>query len=1518
LEDYNASEATAGLDVAIIGMSGRFPGAATIDEFWQNLRKGVESISFFSDEELRESGIDEKIFKRPNYVRARGVLTDVDKFDASFFNFFPKEAETLDPQHRIFMECAWEALETAGYAPDNYDGLISLFAGASYIFPFLAATQGKIDTAEGYQVSIGNEKDFLTTKVSYKLNLRGMSVDVQTACSTSLMATYLAYQSLINFQADMALAGGQKSGFTFQEGMILSPDGHCRAFDAAANGTTAGNGCGVVLLKRLEDALADHDNIIAVIKGGAANNDGSLKVGYTAPSIEGQTQVVAEAQYVAGVNPEDISYIETHGTGTNLGDPIEIAALTKAFREQTGRTQFCAIGSVKPNIGHLDAAAGVASLIKTALALKFGEIPPSINYSSPNPKIDFDESPFFVNTELLPWENDAAPRCAGVSSFGIGGTNVHLILQEPPRQELKTNAREHQLVLLSARSQNALSRMRKNLVTHLKDNPDIELADAAYTLQVGRKGFNHRLFAVCNSRKDAITVLENLDPERIRVMSHDQDVEEKSVVFMFSGQGAQYVNMGRDLYDSEATFRDSVDKCCEILQPILNLDLREIIYADENSLDAATEKLQQTRYTQPALFVIEYALAELWRQWGVAPQAMIGHSIGEYVAACQAGVMCLEDALQLVALRGELMSSVPTGTMLSVPLGEERASKYLKDDVSLAALNADDLTVLSGPFAAIEAVEKQLTSDGVEFTRLHTSHAFHSKMMEPILAKFEKAVAKIELSEPEIPYISNVTGTWITATEAVDPNYYAQHIRSAVRFSQGVAEMLENYNYIYLEIGPGKTLCTLTRRNAAASGQMILSSLRHPKEQANDQAFMLNSLGQIWLAGGSIDWNGFNAPQVCRRVPLPTYPFERERFWLDVEVPSITTAANADEKNSDISKWFYAPTWYRSVYAPHFDGAGKDMITLVFHDGEKDALKKRIESDGQQVLFVISGNEYNQVDDITYQIRPDNADDYKRLVNQLEERKMLPRRILHAWQLSAADSSECTSRGLVSMLCLVKALDAAGINHQLSMLVCAYGAFDVSGCEEIVPEQAMLSGACKVIPQEYPNIHCRFIDADQDRLPQVLAEFAAPAADAVVAYRNGHRWLQRFQAFETRTNTPIIKKGGIYVITGGLGNIGLAISRYLADTYKSRLVLVDQVAFPERNEWQRILDENRDDDPMVSKITKLREIEKHSEVLILKADIADETQMADIFDWVEKHVGPMNGLIHAAGLVGARATIPIQNTGAEEVATHLGAKVHGTQVLAKLMQKRKLDFVLLQSSLSSVLGGMGMYAYASANAFLDAMAAQQEDASDTLWLSINWDGWRFAGEEQSAPRSRAEKLTINPDEGISAFELVFKNYYPPQVAISCGDLQARLKKWVEREPGQKMTSAKAGGEKRHARPNLTTPYAAPRTDLEKDIVEMWGDLLGIDEIGIYDDFFDLGGHSLLATQLVSRLRDIYNVELPLRELFESPTVATLSEGIEKTRKKNENENDTIADVLAHVENLSDEEVQKLLKEKGIN
>lgn len=886
-----------GTEIAIIGMSCRLPGAPDVDAFWHNLQGGVESIRHFSDDELKATGMDSSALADPRYVKSASFLDDSDLFDAAFFDISHREAEITDPQHRVLLECAWSALEHAGYNPFAYPGAISVYAGATintYLLLNLAANPQAIANLEQVQLNIGNAGDFLTTRIAYKLNLKGACYTVQSACSTSLVAVHLACENLLSEACDMALAGGVsvnvgfQRGYRYLEGGMSSPDGRCRPFDAQAQGTIFGSGAGLVVLKRLRDALRDGDTIHAVIKGSAVNNDGSFKVGYTTPSVDGQAQVITEALATAGVDAATITYVEAHGTATPLGDPIEIQALTKAFRTFTTATGFCAIGSVKGNIGHLDAAAGVAGLLKTVLALKNGQIPPSLHFERPNPTIDFAATPFYVNTDLTEWHPQRnMPRRAGVSAFGVGGTNAHVVLEEPPPAQTADPSRVWQLVMLSGKTETAVSQQLHNLAAHLTAHPQTDLADVAYTLQVGRPSFAHRRFVLAQNNKDAAHALNN--PERLSagVVNPPQ---KRSLTFMFPGQGAQYPNMGRGLYEEEPVFRQEVEHCALVLRRELGFDLRQVLYPQPGQEAEAAEQLQQTAVSQPALFVTSYALARLWLSWGIQPNALVGHSLGEYVAACLAGVFSLEDGLKLVAARGRLMQSLPTGAMLAVPLSEFEVQPYLDGEVSLAAVNGPGRCVLAGPHSAIDQLAQQFQNDGLTVRRLHTSHAFHSAMMNPILDSFQQIVKGISLHPPQIPYLSNVSGGWITAEEATSPVYWANHLRHTVRFADNLTTLLTNEQQILLELGPGETLSQLTRQHLRyTSGQVVVPALRQPPYALNDVAASLNALGKLWLAGVEPNWAMFYGAERRLRVPLPTYPFERQRYWIE---PSPKTAVS--------------------------------------------------------------------------------------------------------------------------------------------------------------------------------------------------------------------------------------------------------------------------------------------------------------------------------------------------------------------------------------------------------------------------------------------------------------------------------------------------------------------------------------------------------------------------------------------------------------------------------------------------
>lgn len=873
--------------VAIIGMAGRFPGANSVTELWKNLCEGREAITFFTEDQL-DPIIPKEDIAHPSYVRARGLLEHADKFDCAFFGMSPREAEMMDPQGRILLETAWETFENAGYNPRKIDCPTGVFVGSgfnSYLINNVATRPDLISAFGPHSVELANSPDYLATRISYKFDLKGPSLSLYTGCSTSLVAVCCAIDSLLSYQCDMALAGGAfiatplNSGYLYYEGDVTSPDGTVRPFDARANGTVFSNGCGLVLLKRFDDALACGDHIYAVVIGSALNNDGSDKVSFTAPSIESQSRVISMAQAVAEVGPEQIGYVEAHGTGTPVGDPIEIEALTKAFRSITDKKQYCAIGSIKANIGHLDAAAGITGLIKASLSLYNKKLLPQINFESPNPLIDFENSPFFINKSLRNWQTDQPVRYAAVSSFGVGGTNAHVVLEEGPASAQNINAEDWHLIPLSARTDSALAALSDRLAKCFVENTALSLERISHTLQRGRAEFCSRRIVVGNSLADIADSLKALNPKY--VVSSNVLPKQRDVVFMFSGQGSQYVGMGKDLYAQYQVFRDTVDHCCGLLTDTLDFDLRDILFPSPDQLEQAEAMIDETCYTQPAIFIIDYALAKLWESHGIVPKAYVGHSIGEYVAACLCGVFSLRDALNIVALRARLMNSCARGSMLAVFLTQSQLQKIMPEKLALAALNSPGNCVVSGESAHIAQFEKLLTDCGIVSRSLRLSHAAHCTMMDPMLEEYVKAVSQITLNKPSASFVSNLTGTWISPDEAKDPEYWGNHLRHTVRFSDCISTLQQGQSKIFLEVGPGNALRTLAMQHQQPQQDHVyLSSVRHSKEPVNDTAFFLKTFGALWVNGQDIKWPV--APFAdTQKTPLPSYPFEGRRYWVD-------------------------------------------------------------------------------------------------------------------------------------------------------------------------------------------------------------------------------------------------------------------------------------------------------------------------------------------------------------------------------------------------------------------------------------------------------------------------------------------------------------------------------------------------------------------------------------------------------------------------------------------------------------
>ncbi|UZW58368.1 type I polyketide synthase [Lysobacter enzymogenes] len=1355
--------------VAIVGMAGRFPGARGLDEFWRNLRDGIESIRFFSDEELAAAGIAAHVYADPAYVKARGELADIELFDAGLFGFTPREAEIADPQQRIFLECVWQALEDAGYDPARFRGDIGLFGGASmnlYLINNLLGNRRLIDAMGLLQTAIFNRNDHLTTHTAYKLNLKGPSVTVQTTCSTSLVAVHMACQALTGYHCDMALAGGvavpvpNRTGYLYQEGGIGSPDGHCRAFDARANGTVSGSGAGVVALKRLSDALADGDSIRAVIRSSAINNDGAEKIGYTAPSVAGQAQAIAMAQAIAGISPERISYIEAHGTGTSLGDPIEIEALTQVFRRATARKGFCAIGSVKTNIGHLDTAAGIAGLIKTTLALQHRQLPASLHFSAPNPRIDFAGSPFRVNAELRDWDSDGQPRMAGVSSFGIGGTNAHVIVEEAPPPAPRPASARPQLLTLSARSKAALNTMVAELSEHLRLHPQQDLADVAYTLQVGRRALGQRCAFVCRDREDAQSVLAMADVGRMA--SGTKEAAKRPVAFMFPGQGSQYVNAAVELYRTEEVFRRELDRCAQLLRPYLDAPLQELLFAPPERAAEASARLQQTAVAQPALFAVEYALARLFMQWGVQPQAMIGHSVGEYVAACLSGVFSLEDALKLVTTRGRLMQALPGGGMLSVSLSEHELRPRLGRGLEIAAINSPSLCVVAGRDEAIAAFEAELVAQGVGCLRLRTSHAFHSSMMEPILEEFVQAFDGVELQPPTRPYLSTLTGAWITPAEATSPEYWARHLRHPVQFGKGLGVLFEDPAWILLEVGPGRMLMSMARRHPQkAAAQMVLHSLPPPDAERSSAEVVLLTLGQLWAAGVEPDWDALHQREPRGRVPLPTYPFERQRYWIE---PATATADPGERlaKHPDLSRWLYAPVWTRSQYngaaqagraADAGEQAGSRWLLFLDGTGIAERIAESVRPFAHSVVTVAAAEGFARRGERKYALAPADPDGYLRLFEELQRADLLPDQIVHAYGLAPfdPDAGAQAPEGFYSLLYLAQALGPQTQERPVHIDVLVANANEVTGGETVRPEQAMLAGPSLVIPQEYAGVSCRLIDLDAaefggesgERLTQRLGEDLRERGGQDAAYRHGHRWVRGFEPVATQApaGTPLrLRPDGVYLITGGLGGMGLTVADYLARQLPgARLALLGRSPLPPPEQWDAWLREHGDGGREGAMIAGLRALQAlGAQAIYYSADVSDPQRLGAVVADVQRRLGPVAGLIHAAGVPG-NGLIQLKTTQrADEV---LAPKVAGTRALYAALSGQPLDFSILCSSRSALLGGLGSVDYCAANAYLDAFAHSRRKREGEFVVSVDWPAWQEVGmlvDSAAAHRARRE------------------------------------------------------------------------------------------------------------------------------------------------------------------------------------
>jgi len=1448
--------------IAVIGLAGRFPGAPDIAAFWQLLADGREGLTHFTPEDWAAAGRDRQDFDDPDFIAAHGVLADYDAFDAAFFGYSSREAALMDPQQRLFLQTACAALEDAGYGAGEGEGgpRIGVFAGASantylndYVIPAIDAE----DTATVFQANYANQPDFLATRVSYKLGLTGPSLTVQTACSTSLVAIHMAAQSLLSGESDIALAGGvsvsppARWGYRRQEGMIFSQDGHCRAFSADASGTLKGDGVGVVVLKRLDDALADADKIDAVILGSAINNDGETKAGYTAPGFDGQCAVLQKALDVAAIAPHSVTMLEAHGTGTPLGDPLEVSALTHVYGAATDQRQFCGIGSVKTNIGHLDAAAGVAGFIKSVLALKKRQIPPSLHFAAPNPAIDFAASPVYVNAQLRDWPVSDAPPRAAVSSFGIGGTNAHIILESAPAPDTAdTGLQPHpsssdvlSFLPVSGKSPEALSEATRALADQLEEEacaskPDgdaARLEDAAYTLQLGKAHYGYRRCIVSKTMGDAAQALRG-----VATTPGTKAHKAPRLGFLCPGQGAQYPGMGAAVYRDNAVFARALDQCFAIAADHGLPDLKAIMLP-ECVDEAAALQLQQTAIAQPALCAVGIALGAVWSDEDITPTMLCGHSIGEITAAALAGVFSIEDAMRLVILRGQLMQSMPPGDMLAVPATPDVLDPYVSSHISIAAINAPDRCVIAGASSHIADVRAALEADiGLATTVLQTSHAFHSPMMQPIVERFKAAVANVDMQPPRIPIASSVTGSLLSADDACDPAHWARNIADPVRFADAAKVFEAAGTNILLEVGPGTVLSSLAKRTYDGA-VTTLSSLGRPKTDVDDTLTLARAKGDLWAAGLDIDLGAQG-----RIVSLPTYPFARTRHWMDM--PS-------GPKPAASSQSLQQPAWsaVRRLDLSRALAADEHVTIATLQPLREDRMRAR--ADSLPNAAMIAPFEAPGVDHV---IDFHDLSACQESLGTLWRGSADPRLVIFVSPQGSSDdvgdmpSHINTLAAMRNLLC--GAAHCAG-DRTVTLVVAGHGLVDMAGAGPMDPTAAACAALARVAGQETRNMDVQFVNLAHHASPEDIWHSLADAlrqpehALDICAYQDGLVYQRHFQRLAP-TPKPDVRDAlntGAWVITGGAGRIGCALAKSLLDAGASGVVLSGRSAQPGAAA-QALIDAFGQD-----------------RVLYRAADVTDGQALQSVL-YASARFGSLVGVVHCAGVAGLDAICPVEDLTQAMLMQLSAAKVEGARQLARLcgqvgaFQPRH---VVLMSSLASLLGGLGNGAYASANAYLDGLAARMGPG----WTSINWDAWDFEGAAAGVPSVPVSAAT-------AAFQAaVHMNL--PQLAV------ARREVSLASQP-QRDAMEQAQRTRDHVDTSEQDLEGATQTQLT--LARLWADALGAERIQLTDNFFELGGDSVMCIQIVSKAKKL-GLRFTPEQVFQHQSVAALAAVLDAQEKQ---------------------------------
>lgn len=1389
--------------VAIIGVSCRFPKAKDKDAFWNLLRNGVDAISELPAARSHLRSFYHPNPKEPGKMNARwgGFLEDIDQFDAHFFGTPKREAAAMDPQQRLLLETAWEALEDAGIAPERLSGSrTGVFIGVMWN----DYAQMQTRNPSGIDAYTGSGNGFFMTanRLSYRFNFQGPSLAVDTGCSSSLVAVHLACQSLYSGESTMALAGGANiilepgASIFYTKAGLIAADGRCKSFDAGADGIVRGEGVGVVVLKLLSQALADGDPVYAIIRGNAVNQDG-LTNGVTAPSQRAQEALLREVYQKAGVCPSQVQYVETHGTGTLLGDPIEAKALGAVMGIGRPAANPCAIGSVKTNIGHLEGAAGIAALIKVALALKHQEIPPSLHFTQSNPHIPFENLPLRVQHTLGSWSGKSDLALAGVSSFGLGGTNAHIILQEALPVSTVANYidRSLHILTLSAKTENALVALACRYEAFLTNNPELSLADICFTANTGRSHFAHRLAVAAESTEVLRQLLYSFSsrkPTTALTQGQVQSRKKPKVAFLFTGQGSQYAGMARQLYDTQPTFRKALDRCDELLRPYLEQPLLEVIYPQSET----TSPLNQTAYTQPALFALEYALAQMWQSWGVEPHVVMGHSLGEYVAACIAGVFSLEDALKLVAQRARLMQSLPAGGEMAVVFTtEERVVAAISpytEKIAIAAINGSENIVISGVGEAVQAVLRYMASQGVKTTQLNVSHAFHSPLMEPILDEFEQTAAKVKYASPRIPLISNLTGELIAPEDVTSPNYWRRHLRGAVRFYQGIETLHQQGYEIFVEMGPSPILTGMGRRCLPEGAAVWLSSL---KKGQPDWQQSLECLRTLYVRGVEVNWSGFDRDYVRRRMSLPTYPFQQESFWTPVEtavandlfeqVVKVEEKQQVEALTVSSPEWFYQWQWHQELPVTSQEIPPGAILILSDRSYLGTTLMGMFAAEKHSVYFVIPGEKFQKCSEGNFTIDTANKGDYEKVLKAVEADNLKVTAVIHLWNYNSVVGNEFDlleqnlHQGVYSVLFLSQALLKVYPHHPIRLFLVTQNAYATRPGEAICGlHQSMAATLAQVLDEENPTIETQVVDVTPEiSAPEKLANIifqqlkAKPPVEGIVAFRNGQRLvrtLEKISLSSRPNNLPLLKPGETCLITGGTSAVGTEIALSLANQAPINLVLTGRHPLPPKEQWGNLADSGTKQ--RIQVIEKLERL--GATVMYQTVDVNDVEGMQRLVSNIKARFGKLDAVIHAAGVSGT--TFMLKTEEPETFAKVLAPKVQGTIILDAVTQNEPLKFFILLSSVaaSKAKWGAGIGDYAVANTFLDSYAVYRtQRGSSGKSLTINYSLWRdrgmgaILGESASLIAKSKGLNPLEPEQAVNAFMTAVSDDTPSVVHI---------------------------------------------------------------------------------------------------------------------------------------------------------